>query len=403
MVKEETQKLVEELAQPIEESTQPPKKKSKWKKHLFWGFFIVSILSVLAFTLYSDLSNPAELSATMYHEFRKHWWWLLLAVAATIAVFIGRTLQYSVLMHFFTGKVRLMTCFNTTVIGRFYESVTPLGTGSQPFQMNYLRKKGISDGSEISMPVVEYCVGRLVTVFLSIIALILLMLNVFGEGIMSSSMSLAIYIAASFGVLVNLGLPTLLFLSLFSRKACIKVTKFSVSIAKFLKLTKDPDKLHAKIMAKLEKNIACMKLIMKRKRLMSVFVFAIGVKLAWASIGYFVVKAFGFIGTTDGWGWPEVVAINLLIQSAVTWVPTPGNAGAIDLSFWWVFNSLIPGAGAIAMLIWRFLTYYSTIIFGFFVVMFVKKNVQDTTPPEKPRDKLFVEKADDPLAMTQKI
>jgi len=74
VVKEETQKLVEELAQPIEESTQPPKKKSKWKKHLFWGFFIVSILSVLAFTLYSDLSNPAELSATMYHEFRKHWW-----------------------------------------------------------------------------------------------------------------------------------------------------------------------------------------------------------------------------------------------------------------------------------------------------------------------------------------
>jgi len=386
----------EEIQESVEETV--PKKKSKWKKHLFWGVFIISIVAVLVFTLVNDLSNPAELSSTMYNEFRKHWWWLLLAVAAMVAVFVGRTLKYSVLMHFFTGKPRFLTCFNATVIGRFYESVTPLGTGSQPLQMTYLRKKGISDGSEISMPVVEYCVGRLVAVFLSIVALILLMLNVFGENIMTTTMSVAIYIDASFGVLVNLGLPVLLFLSLFSRKACLRVTKFSVSIAKFFRLTKDPSKLYDKIIAKLEKNINCMKLILKRKRLLSVFVFAIGVKLAWASVGYFVVKAFGFVGTTDGWGWPEVVAINLLIQSAVTWVPTPGNAGAIDLSFWWVFNSLIPGAGAFATLIWRFLTYYSTIIFGFFVVMFVKKTVQDSTPPEKPGDILFLEKADDPLA-----
>jgi len=352
------------VEEPVE-TAPPPPKKSKWKKRLFWTIFTVIIVVVLVVTMYNDFSNPdTSISEDLLQAFQKHWWWLLLAIAATISVFLCRSFIYSLLLHFYTGKPRFLASLKTVVIGRFYEAITPLGTGAQPFQINYLQKKGVPDGAAISMPVVEYCVGRLVTVFMSILALFLCTQNVFGDSV---GMHIGIYIAAAFGIVVNLGLPVLLFLSLFSRKACLRVTRATVAIAKFFRLTKDPEKLYTKIITKLEANIQCMKMILKRKRLMLLFVFSIGAKLAHASIGYFVIKAFGFVGDIPGLGWPEIVTINIIITSAITWVPTPGNAGAAEASFYWVFFNAIPGAGAVAMLIWRFLTYYSTILVGFIV------------------------------------
>ena len=365
-------------------------KKPKWKKRLFWTVLIVLIVGVLALTLYNDLRNPAELSATMYHAFRKYWWFLLLAAVCMALVFVARALKYSIMMHFFTGKARFLICVNTVIIGRFYDCITPVATGGQPFQIRYLQKKGIPDGATISMPAVEYIVSRLSTVFLSILAVVLCAFTPIGNSIFGENIEamIAIYIAASFGILVNLGLPVLLFLSLFSRKVCSKVTRFVVNIAKFFRLTKDADKLYNNAMVKLEKNIECMKLILRKKRLMLLFVFSIGAKIALASVGYFAIKAFGWnsVETPEaisyGWGWVDITVINILIQSAVTWFPTPGNAGAAEGWFYVVFNRAIPGAGAIAMLIWRFLTYYSTIILGFFVQMLIKRRDRGITKAE---------------------
>ena len=52
------------------------------------------------------------------------------------------------------------------------------------------------------------------------------------------------------------------------------------------------------------------------------------------------------------------------VTSAVYFVPTPGNAGAAEGTFFVVFSALSSGYVFWAMLIWRFFSYYIYIILG---------------------------------------
>jgi len=368
-----TEQLVNivEKTRPTETIQNPALKTAKrWKKAVLWTIFILFNVGVLVFTMVKDFSGSSEITSTALDLFRRHWWWLALAVAALLAWFMCRTFAYATMMRLFTGKVRLGLCMSVVTIGQFYDKVTPLGTGGQPFQIHRLQNKNLPKGAAITMPMVEYFIGRFVFCFISIAAIILNATKVFGENVV---MNTGIYVLAILGVITSFAVPFLLTLSLISKKACAKITKWIVVTAKFFKLTKDPNALYEKIMTNLEANISCMKMLFKKKRLLMLCVlFSIGASLATCSVGYFVIKAFGY-GTLHGWGWAEILILMYLITNSVLLVPTPGNSGAADLSFYFVFESAILGAGAIATLLWRVIVFYVPVLIGFIHIVLISR------------------------------
>jgi uncharacterized membrane protein YbhN (UPF0104 family) len=58
----------------------------------------------------------------------------------------------------------------------------------------------------------------------------------------------------------------------------------------------------------------------------------------------------------------------MVLYAAISFIPTPGNSGAADASFYTLFKvGLVSVAGLSfpAMLLWRLLSFYSFIIIGF--------------------------------------
>jgi len=396
--------LLEDIAEELESivkdvknsaiDTPKPKPKRKWKKIAIWSTFILIIVGVFVFTLLNDLLGDKPIS---FAGLRHHWWYLVIAAAVSAAFFVCRGIFFAIMMHLFTGKPRVGTSMSVATIGFFYDNVTPFGTGGQPFQIHYLQDKGLPKGAAITLPVVEYVVSSLVVVLISVVAIILSATNTFGNFVkMSDATRTALYITATIGIVLNFGLPFLLTVSLFSKKACKKVTRFTVRTAAFLKLTKRPDKLYKKIMSNLNANINCMKVVVKKKRLLLCVLFSFGEVLAGVSIGYFVIKAFGFV-TPHGWGWAEIVMLTMLIKNSVTFIPTPGNSGAADLSFYLVFYGALAistgaATGAVATLFWRMLSFYLPILFGFIIVilisakkkkLFIRKNKKEVENEKK--------------------
>ena len=76
-------------------------------------------------------------------------------------------------------------------------------------------------------------------------------------------------------------------------------------------------------------------------------------------IPFFVLTAFG--GEVD---FLPCLVTTVAITSAVYFVPTPGNAGAAEGTFYVVFSALSEGYVFWAMLVWRFFSYYIYIIMG---------------------------------------
>ena len=108
-----------------------------------------------------------------------------------------------------------------------------------------------------------------------------------------------------------------------------------------------------------------------------VFLLSILENLANASIAFFTLKFFGFslgVQTNFFMEWLQIVQITLLLFVSVSFVPTPGNLGATDLSFFLLFSfGLTAGLAFPAMVIWRMISFYSTILIGFLFAVFKKK------------------------------
>ena len=85
-------------------------------------------------------------------------------------------------------------------------------------------------------------------------------------------------------------------------------------------------------------------------------------QVAICSIPFFVVNAFG-----AKVGFLRSLAMCLYVYASVAFVPTPGNAGAAEGSFYLLFNELDVSGLFWAMLVWRFLCYYSFLLMGMLV------------------------------------
>ena len=70
-----------------------------------------------------------------------------------------------------------------------------------------------------------------------------------------------------------------------------------------------------------------------------------------------------------------VIQLCIMLYAAISFIPTPGNSGAADLSFFNLFKQGLPAGFAFpAMAVWRFFSFYSAIIIGFVFANVKKRN-----------------------------
>lgn len=368
-----------------EETTTPKRKLSK-KNLLMTAFVIINVVALL-YAIISDFSNSGSLTLMQVITIiGDNWYFLVYALLMSLGVTIFRAFTMFFMMRANTKRGRLWLCIKTAALGKYYDNITPLGTGGQPFQIYYMSKKNVPDGISISVPLTEFTVHRIIYILLSLAGLILHQINVFAT---SGIIGTTVVIMSIVGLIVNCFFPTLIVLFSLSRRMCSSIVRFSVKLLHKLKLNKHPDQLYDSIMTKLSKNSESMKMMFTKKRLLLLSViFSICSNIALFSIAYFVLKAFGYQVDAEGLTeWAHVLVIIALIYCCITFIPTPGNSGAADLSFYLIFTTyLITGTASVAMITWRFFSYYLYIFTGLLIVVigsfYDKKNKSTSLPLE---------------------
>ena len=81
-------------------------------------------------------------------------------------------------------------------------------------------------------------------------------------------------------------------------------------------------------------------------------------------------------------GYVQISQLFLMLLLAISFIPTPGNSGAADLSFYMLFAIGLPvGFAFPAMVVWRILSFYSYIIIRY--VFATTKKRSDTKKEQK--------------------
>lgn len=335
--------------------------KKRWRKVILIILFIllnVVVITLAGFSEFGNSENATELAKVQINA-----WWLVPAIICfTVAVVID-IYKYVLMSKRMSSKDNLAkrdfwkVARRTVLLGRYYDNITPAAVGGQPFQIYHMRKNsGLSKGASTSIPIFGMISIQVTFIVIALICFI------FGGIAQENPVLLA---TAWFGLLFYAFWPVMVAGTFLFPKTITRCVKWVVKVLARLRIVKNREEALSKVEDEIKEYARSIKMILKSRGL---FARAIIISLAYncliASIPFFVLTAFG--GDVGFW---SCFATTVAVMSAVYFIPTPGNSGAAEGTFFVVFSALSTGYIFWAMLVWRLFSYYIYIIMGLIIYL----------------------------------
>lgn len=337
--------------------------KRTWRKSLLIILFILLNIGVIAATAFSEFGNSS--SATKLSDVKINWWLLIPAALCFLIAITAEIYKYVLMIRKISKKERVSRrddwklARRTVLLGRYYDNVTPAAVGGQPFQIYYMRKNSnLSKGTSTSIPV--FGMISLQISFIVIALICFLFGGVAGD-------YPALIVTAWFGLIFYAFWPIMIAGINFFPQITTGFIKWIIKVLAKIKILKNPAAKLTQVEEEMDEYAKSVKTILKTKGL---FIKILGLSLIFnlliASIPFFVLTAFG--GNVNYWA---SLGTTIAVMSAVYFIPTPGNSGAAEGTFFIVFSALSSGYVFWAMLVWRFFSYYIYIIMGPIIYFFM--------------------------------
>ena len=339
------------------------------RKHLFTIVVLAVTMATLLFSLFKETSLPqlGHIFSTLDPL------WVLLAVGTLWVTWVLEGLCNWLLSRHLYPSWTYGRSFLIGITGIFYNCITPFSCGGQPMQVYYMSKMGMEPGKGaaiISAKTITHQVTMLLfSLFLVVQELPFFLKNV-PNLIWFTVFGLGTNILFIVAVLLISVKPQFIFGLL---RTCMN------GLHKVHLLKKDPEALYQSTVKHLISFQEGFK-TMGRDWKLYILVCAITVvQLVLGSFDtYCIYRAFHL----HGWSPWLIIAAEVFATMAVALVPLPGGSGGAELSFYAFCKIFFGAVTTPAMLVWRLVTYYGSIIFGYLLVSTGSRRYLGTKPPE---------------------
>ncbi len=324
---------------------------------------------LLMLTLGNYINDGQQLSFVgMLQQIRVNYFLLLIAIIL-LNMFL-ESMVYAYLLKVSTGKFRMRNSMKTMFLGKYYDGVTPLSTGGQPFQIYYLHKKDIPTGVASAVPLARYVITTVVWCLFSLVMLAIA--PAFLGATSNVALSTSILVIAWISLAVNFAVPvTVVFVSIFPRTGKKLIIRIVWLLHK-MRIVKNRYRTSKKWVYELGEYSNAIKTLFKRwTKLIPLFFLCLLQTLVNTAIPFFTVLAL-MPNNPPAELFLQMLCLCIVSQASADLFPTPGNSGAVELSTTFVFSTVVgiePVLGWV-VLIWRFFTYYVYIVTGIGINIF---------------------------------
>ncbi len=327
------------------------------KKRIWTIIFILINIAVIAITAFSEFGNSEN--AIKLSEVKINSWLLIPAIISFIIAIAAEIYKYALMTKQTCNKSNWKVAERTVIIGKYYDNITPAAIGGQPFQIYYMHKNGeIPEGFATTIPLIGMISNQIGFLIIAVIAFLFGSLTINNAALMA---------AACFGLIFYAFWPIAILLATFLPKTTSELINLGVRFLAKIHIIKDKKQAISKAEEKVNYYAKCVKTILNTRGLFfKTIILSVLFHLLLYIIPFFVLSAFG--GDVN---FLPCFVTTVAVTSAVYFVPTPGNAGAAEGTFYAVFSALSSGYIFWAMLVWRFFTYYVYIIMGGIVYFFM--------------------------------
>ena len=328
------------------------------KKILSFLFIALSITAVF-FIAFSneDLTNAWDAIKQMSGV------WLICIFACWLIYTVCDGMNYWFYLRGQGFKFSIGRAINVALIGFYYCNITPSSAGGQPMQVNSLRKAGIPVGYGTMAVTIRFITNQTMT---SLIALVLYFTN---RDFVNQQLAGAIWLVR-IGWLINFAAVPLVLLAAFKRNWVQKLAEAMIGLLEKIHIVRNKAAAVSKVTEVLDTyHTALLDLMHSPGQILLQFACSTLGLLALFATTVFVYYAFGMTGTP----WYQVLTISCLLFVSASYTPLPGASGAQEGGFLLYFRGIFKdGTIGLALLIWRFFTFYIYLIVGVFTIVLEK-------------------------------
>lgn len=342
-----------------------------WKKVFNIGLLCLSFGMIIYFCVKDNNL------ATLIQSFSSlNFYWLIPAVLLIVGVWLLEAmLYYWIVSSVYPKQYRFHRAFQVTMVGQYFTAITPFGLAGQPMQLVALSRQGVSSGVAVSVLVRKYLIYQ-TTLSLYSLAVILWKSGFFEREI-HGFLPLALV-----GFLSQAASVLLLILFSVSRACTTRLIQFFFWLLSKLRLVKRPEEKSKRVYAQLDSYLNNNRSMNRNWKLSFQLYFLTFLELtALFSVPFFLYKAYH----NPGAPYLDMVSAQAFVTMIAAYTPLPGAAGTSEGSFLMLFHLFFQGDTVQqAMLLWRFITYYSTILVGMFFARLGQKGPELNTPTLNP-------------------
>jgi len=301
-------------------------------------------------------------------------YWLAVGFCCMVVYWIFDAVLLHTIALLMLEKQPMRNSIRVTMIGQFFNSITPLSGAGQPVQAYVMAKDGIKPGHAVSVIIIKSVLHQFVIVLYSICA------YVYKGGYFAAHIP-QFYYFFILGLFVNTAFLFLYLLFIFNRQAAKKVLLFIFKMLRKLRFVKNVNSMEKKLESELNSfSEGASALRGKGTKIILLVIVQILQYTFMFAIPFFIQLAVEHKSVEL----PSMLAAQSMIILISLLVPTPGATGGVEgLSY--LFYGLFFKKGYIipVILIFRILTYYSSVIFGGLFALFapekpLKREAQDS-------------------------
>lgn len=261
-------------------------------------------------------------------------------------------------------KMRFWNTWQVTIIGQYFNCITPSASGGQPMQAYYLVKFGVPLGSAMTALLSRFIVYQFTLTIYSIFTLIV-GFSEFGDDLNKKGLMFFVLI----GFVINTAVIVFLIGIAVWKNGTLKVANWLISFLTKIRICKNPMKWRVYIsreVNKFHKNFNFLKknigIIIKS------FILNFIQLTLFLSISYMLYLGFGMREASL----LQIISYQAYVLMISSFIPLPGAMGGAELGYTGFFGDIFGAYTGVSTMLWRIFTFYLPIIVGLYFTLTMK-------------------------------
>lgn len=322
-------------------------------KKLLFNVFTILIPAIILFAFLFLGNNSINIIQVLKDSKIR---WIICAVLCMILYWLFESISLHIVSAKLSDKLDFKNAIRTSMIGQLFNCITPFSTGGQPVQAYCMVKCGVTIGQASSILLAKFIIYQIVLTLYSLVALVL-RFNFFANKI--SDFGYLVFV----GFIVNFIVVVCLICIGFFPNIATRFLIWCINVLDRFNLIKNKEDRIKKINAEMNGFYESFQFL--KQNLSTIFKSSLIIILqltVFFVIPYFICLSLGVINIDL----LTIISAGAFVLMITSFVPLPGGSGGAETGFYLFFGMFFPQTGviAIAILIWRIVTFYIPILVG---------------------------------------